>query len=89
MLVPKTYDLLDRCVRDGIELGYRRAHKHDSDPSGYAIGEHIHREVMSEICDWFNIKEFSIDKNARRNKIEKAIEDAFKDGVDLSGKNTP
>jgi len=83
MLVPKTYDLLDRCVGDGIELGYTRAHKHDSDPSGYAIREHIHREVMNEICEWFDIKA------ARRNKIDKAMKDAFKDGIDLSGRNTP
>lgn len=56
MLVPKTYELLDRCVGDGIITGYTRAHKHDSRPDEYTIREHIHREVMNEICSWFDIK---------------------------------
>jgi len=57
MLVPKTYDLLDRCVYDGIAMGLTRAYKHDSRPGEDAIKENIHREVMSEICLWFNIKD--------------------------------
>lgn len=89
MLVPKTYHILDRCVEDGIAIGYNRAHKHTDDPSRQLLIQEIHREVMNEICSWFDIKEFSIDKNVRRSKIEKAVEDAFKDGIDLSGRNTP
>lgn len=57
MLVPKTYDLLDRCVCDGIAMGITRAHKHDSRPSEDVVRENIHREVMNEICNWFNIKD--------------------------------
>ena len=57
MLVPKTYDLLDRCVSDGIAMGFTRAYKHDSRPNEDTIRENIHREVMSEICLWFNIKD--------------------------------
>lgn len=56
MLVPKTYDLLDRCVGDGIEIGYTRAHKHNDAPSKELIIQEIHREVMNEICEWFDIK---------------------------------
>ncbi len=57
MLVPKTYDLLDRCVCDGIAMGYRRAFKHTDFPTDEAIKENIHREVMNEICAWFDIKD--------------------------------
>lgn len=57
MLVPKTYELLYRCVEDGIAMGISRAFKHDSRPSEDTIGENIHREVMNEICEWFNIKD--------------------------------
>lgn len=122
MLLPKTYDLLDRCVGDGIAIGYNRAHKHDSRPDEYTIRECIHREVMNEICEWFDISDPSetvldssklpigvpvmtpdgkivvnvgegggggITKDVRRSNIEKAMEDAFKDGIDLSGRNTP
>jgi len=57
MLVPKTYDLLDRCVHDGIAMGMTRAYKHNSRPSEDTIKENIHREVMNEICEWFNVKD--------------------------------
>lgn len=57
MLVPKTYDLLCRCIEDGIAMGYNRAFKHDSRPSENIIKEHIHREVMNEIHQWFDIKD--------------------------------
>ena len=55
MLVPKTYDILERCVNDGIAMGLVRAYKHDSRPNEDMIRENIHREVMNEICQWFNI----------------------------------
>lgn len=55
MLVPKTYDLLDRCVCDGIEMGYKRAFKHTDSLKEELVKEHIHREIMNEICTWFNI----------------------------------
>lgn len=55
MLVPKTYDLLDRCVHDGIAMGIVRAYKHDGNPNEDTIRENIHREVMNEIMAWFNI----------------------------------
>jgi hypothetical protein len=57
MLVPKTYDILDRCVSDGIAMGYTRAYKHDSLPSEDIVKEHIHREVMNEIDLWFTVKD--------------------------------
>lgn len=56
MLVPKTYELLNRCVEDGIAMGYTRAFKHDSRPSEDTIKQYIHREVMNEIDQWFDIK---------------------------------
>lgn len=61
MLVPKTYDILDRCVSEGIAMGYTRAFKHDSRPSEDTIKENIHREVMSEICAYFSINSGSLD----------------------------
>ena len=59
MLVPKTYDLLDRCVSDGIAMGFTRAYKHDSRPGDDVIRENIHREIMNEICTWFNINDIN------------------------------
>ena len=56
MMIPKTYELLDRCVDEGISFGYARAFKHTDSPSEAAIHESIHREVMSQLCEWFEFK---------------------------------
>ena len=56
MIAPKTYDILDRCVADGITFGYARAFKHTDAPSDQDIKENIHREVMNEISTWFNFE---------------------------------
>lgn len=60
MLVPKTYQLLDRCIEDGIAMGYTRAFKHDSRVSEDVIKQHIHREIMNEINEWFSIKDVNV-----------------------------
>ena len=62
MLVPKTYDLLERCVHDGIGFGLNRAYKHDGHPNEDTIRENIHREVMNEIMAWFTITDTGIEK---------------------------
>jgi hypothetical protein len=62
MLVPKTYDLLERCVHDGIGFGLTRAYKHDSRPNEDTIRENIHREVMNEIMAWFTITDTGVDE---------------------------
>ena len=56
-MIPKTYELLDRCVDEGISFGYARAFKHTDTPSEAAIHDSIHHEVMSQICGWFEIKQ--------------------------------
>jgi len=55
MLVPKMYQLLERCVYDGIAMGYERAYKHNDYLDDDHIKECIHREVMNEICEWFQV----------------------------------
>ena len=60
MLVPKTYELLYRCIEDGIAMGFTRAYKHDSRPDHDIVKENIHREVMNEIHEWFNIKDVTV-----------------------------
>ena len=60
MLVPKTYEILERCVYDGVAMGYDRAFKHNDYPDNDHIKESINREVMNEICNWFNIKDEGI-----------------------------
>lgn len=57
MMKPKTYNLLDRCIEDGIDYGYTRAHKHNDTPDPIWIKEQIHQAVMNEISEWFDFEE--------------------------------
>jgi hypothetical protein len=54
---PKTYLVLERAVDDGIACGYRRAHKHDDNPSEDHIVSEIAESVMNEIFNWFDIND--------------------------------
>jgi hypothetical protein len=54
---PKTYDILSRCIEDGIRLGVQRAHKHTETPTHDQIVEASYQAAMSEICDWFSFED--------------------------------
>jgi len=55
---PKIYNLLSRCIEDGIKRGYRRAHKHVESPTEDSILDNIEECIMSEIVEWFDFEEF-------------------------------
>ena len=50
---PDSYKLLEMCVENGINLGYRRAFKHNDDPSEQVIKDYIQTAIMAEISEWF------------------------------------
>lgn len=50
---PDSYKLLDMCVENGINLGYRRAYKHNDNPSEEVLKEQIQIAIMNEISEWF------------------------------------
>lgn len=52
-----TYAVLDECVENGINYGWRRAHKHVEDPDEDAIREAIHAGVMLMISERFRFDE--------------------------------
>lgn len=53
----REYDLIQMAVEDGVEIGYARAYKHTDDPSEYEIKDHLQREVMNSICEWFDFQD--------------------------------
>jgi hypothetical protein len=55
---PKIYNLLSRCIEDGIRRGYRRAHKHVESPAEDSIFLNIEECIMGEITEWFDFEEF-------------------------------
>ena len=50
---PRVYELMCRCVEDGVAYGYRRAHKHAVTPGEDIIREQIEDAVMNSICEYF------------------------------------
>jgi hypothetical protein len=56
MLIPKSYELLDRCIEDGVAYGWMRAHKHTDAPDAQRVQDEIVNAVMNEICAWFEFK---------------------------------
>lgn len=53
-ITPKICELISRCVEEGIQYGYNRAHKHTTTPDEISLKDNIHTGVMNEICEWFD-----------------------------------
>ena len=55
-MTPKILPLLDRCIEEGIQYGWNRAHKHTDTPDEVWIREQIHQAIINEIWQWFDFK---------------------------------
>jgi hypothetical protein len=53
-LKPNSYKLLEKAVSDGVEYGYNRALKYDSNPPPEYIKDTIVQAVLLEIHEWFD-----------------------------------
>ncbi len=56
-MTPKDYRLLVRCVEEGVQYGYNRAHKHTDSPSEDLLKTNIEDAVLAEIGEWFDFDE--------------------------------
>ncbi len=54
-MTPKTYPLLERCIEDGLVIGFNHAHKHTESPTQSQLFEEQRQAIMSQICEWFDI----------------------------------
>ena len=45
--------ILDQAISEGVKIGYRRAFKHNEDPSEEIICETIEECVMSSLYEYF------------------------------------
>ena len=50
---PKFRVILEQAINEGVLRGYRRAFKHNDDPSEEVICETIEECVMSQIYEYF------------------------------------
>ncbi len=54
---PKIHVILSQAINEGVLRGYRRAFKHNEDPSEEIICETIEECVMSQIYEYFTFDE--------------------------------
>jgi hypothetical protein len=54
---PKFRVILNQAIEEGVLRGYRRAFKHNEDPSEEVICENIEECVMSQIYEYFTFDE--------------------------------
>jgi len=53
---PNIRAILERCIDEGLEYGYNRAHKHTDAPSKVVMLEEIERAVWLEIGTYFRFE---------------------------------
>ena len=53
---PKILPVLEMCIDNGLTYGYRRAFKHDDDPSEEQITNTIKESIMHELYEWFDFE---------------------------------
>lgn len=53
---PRIYDLLLRCIEDGLEIGAMRAHKYTDNPDISAIRQEQYSAIRNELHEWFDFE---------------------------------
>ena len=55
MMKPKTHLVLELAVKQGIDMGWARAHKHTDNPDENLIKQEIDHEITNAIYEWFDM----------------------------------
>ena len=50
----RAYDVLHRAIEQGIEYGWRRAHKHTDTPDAETIKDQILTGILNEVSECFD-----------------------------------
>lgn len=50
----RAYDVLRRAIEEGVEYGWRRAHKHTDTPDAESIKDQIVTGILNEVCEYFD-----------------------------------
>ena len=54
---PKADLVLEMCIKQGIDWGWTRAHKHFVNPPEHVFKEEIENAISHEIYEWFDMGE--------------------------------
>ncbi|MFZ5786915.1 MAG: hypothetical protein ACOY3Y_10780 [Acidobacteriota bacterium] len=55
----RAYEVLRRAIEEGLEYGWRRAHKHTDTPDEAPLKEEVLQGIMNEVCEVFDFDEVS------------------------------
>ena len=50
----RAYDVLRRAIEEGVEYGWRRAHKHTDSPDAETIKDQVVTGILNEVCEYFD-----------------------------------
>ncbi len=50
---PKFLPVLEMCIENGLAYGYRRAFKHNDNPTEEQITDQLKQSIMHELYEWF------------------------------------
>jgi hypothetical protein len=53
---PRLMPAMERCIEDGITLGWNRAHKHTDTPTEAQIKASIEDAIWEELHQWFEFE---------------------------------
>ena len=55
----RVYEVLHRAIEEGIDYGWRRAHKHTDAPGEAAIKDEVLQGILNEVCEVFDFDDTS------------------------------
>lgn len=53
---PKTNEVLEMCILDGINAGWNRAYKYKTSPSNDEFKQSIEKAIWEQIYEWFDME---------------------------------
>ncbi len=53
----RAYEVLRRAIEEGLEYGWRRAHKHTDTPDESSLKDEVLQGIMNEVCEVFDFDE--------------------------------
>ena len=53
---PKTHQVLELAIKQGIDWGWARAHKHTDTPNENLIKQEMEEEIWNQLHEWFDME---------------------------------
>ena len=53
---PKVHYVLEMCIKNDIDFGWNRAHKHTDTPSENLLKQELENEIWNQIDEWFDME---------------------------------